>query len=237
MSAQDDLTTGTAGGGNAEATGTPVGGNADELAALREKADLAEKLEREKSQWLAEKGNYEALKREKEAAGFGVAQPPAQAPNAQNELQTVYAQLQYLAAGGDPGAKWQLALLEQQQQLARQNQYLQEMMSVPDSNRDEVNRIVRDHNVTPKAAMLMLKGMKASEAEARIAELEERVRKETAQRTVHTATVGVTASEVGKTVYKGSEYADAIARLKRSGDENGVRQLINKRKNGEIQVT
>lgn len=236
MSEQEIQTTGTAGDGNAEATGTPVGGNADELAALKAKAELAEKLEREKQQWLAEKSNYEALKREREATGFGAAQPPAQAPSAQNELQTVYAQLQYLAASGDPGAKWQLAMVEQQQLLQRQNQYLQEMMSVPDARRDRVNDLVRQYNVTPKAALLMLDGMDKREAEARIAELEERVRKEQAQRTVHTATVGVTASEVGKTVYTGSEYADAIAKLRRQGDDKGVSELMKKRRTGAITV-
>lgn len=233
----EQQTAGTTDGGNAQATGTPVDGNAEDLSALKAKAELADKLEREKAQWLAEKGNYEDLKRQVAANGPAGGQPPAPAAGGQaQELQQAYAQLQLLAAQGDLGAKWQLAQVNELQRVHAQNQYLAEMLEIPDTRRSKVNEIVTQYRVTPRVAQLMLDGMEKREAEQRIAELEERVKQNTSRQTVHTATVGVTASEVGKGIYKGDEYARTISRLKAEGKDGEVAALMQKRRKGEIQI-
>lgn len=231
---EEPTTTGTTADGNAGATGTTAGGNAEELAALKAEN---ERLKQVQQQALAEKTNYEATRRRLEALESAGGQPPTTVADTRAQrLQAVHAQLQVLAGQGDPGAEWQLATLEEIKSQAARNQYLEELLTIPDSRRDKVAEMARQHRVTPKVAALMLKGQEASELEAKVAELEGRVKQEKAQQTVHTATVGVTASEVNKGIMKASDYQSQLKRLQEVGDMAGAKKLVEDRTTGKIQL-
>jgi hypothetical protein len=226
---EEPTTTGTTADGNAEATGTTVDGNAEELAAL--KAEV-EQLRKVKEQALAEKTNYERLKAQVANGPVAGTPPPANG----DALRQAVSTLQYMANQGDVGAQLQVAIIENQQRLDHQNRENAELLEVPDTNRERVKALAKEYGVAPKVAALMLKGQEASDLEARLAEAEGRERKKTAQQTIATATVGVTASEVSKGIYKGSDYVTKLKSLQDSGDVAGARKLVSDRIAGTIKV-
>lgn len=233
----EEQTTGTAEVGNAAetpTTGTPADGNAESLDTLRERIS---NLQNQQSQWLAEKTNYENLKREKEQ-GAWQSPPPPTTNGDDADLNIAFMELQQLANMGDRQAKLQLAQVREARELRAQNAYLQDKLDVPESEREEVEQIARKEGVTLRIARRLRKAEKAEESERRAAEAEKKLAMSAQNPRVATATVtGIPAADVqdGKVIRR----ADWAAVLKKVRDEQGDQAagaLVRRKDAGEIRL-
>lgn len=234
----DEQTAGTVDGGNVEVTpGTPTDGNAD-VDALRQEVI---RLRQVQQQALAEKQNLERLKQENDAlrsqaSRAGAITPPmVPADPMALRMRQALEEKRFLAAQGDADAMLQLGLLEQQQRLNAENQQLRQMLSIPDTERADVERLVHEHGVAPSTARLILRGMRAEEAEKKISAEDMAVRKTEERQRVATTVAPVAASEA-KNILSLDEYGAKLRKLQAENRLDEAAQLRRDRANGKIQL-
>lgn len=180
--AEDPKTTGTPtqdGGDAAQepTTGTPADGGRN--AEGEQSAAELEALKREKEQWLAEKANYEKLKREREQQQAQPAAPPT-TPGYDERAAAALRQLQEAAAGGDVYAEVILALGQAVGQTQGAFRRELEIRDFPAERREAVQTLIneaaaRGEMLSPRTAAQLLDGRELSQREAALKEREDRL--------------------------------------------------------------
>ena len=235
----DDKTAGTTADGTATASGTTVDGNA-EIEALRKRA---EQLEREKQQHLAEKSNYEAAKQRLAELEANLTRPANGNGFNPMRVQAMLAEDIQLASQGDEMAQYRVALAQaaaQGQQIANQTQQqleaLEQLLTIPDSDRGRVKAISKEHGVPPLIAHKILLGERATEAEARLQAREAELMSATNKKPVATAAIGLTAAQTADKAMKRSEFNALYQRLEQENPKEAD-ALLRREDSGELQIT
>jgi hypothetical protein len=243
-----DPTAGTTLDGNAAVTQT-AGTGADGNAQVDERIT---KLEQEKAQWLAEKTNYERTKADLDAANQrieAISQPPASAVDPITaDVQSEYMNLLMQAAAGDPRARFQLAVLQgQQQEMARIRRDAM-LSSLPNDERSEVEQVLQKNPALDVPTARAIAQGNQSAKKLRDYEAREAEAKRMAEEAARAGTPGAStvrpapAAELKNGLIKASELAARYAALNqrvRDGDQKAraeARELGRQIDAGEIKT-
>lgn len=235
----DEQTTGTTVDGNAldGTTGTTADGNAG--MSPDERQEL-ERLRAEKEQHLAEKSNREREQQElretrarleqyeQQRGGY---QPPTMQADPQAQLlqQGIYA-LRQRAAEGDPEAVVQLQIAMEANSARGENAYLRELITIPDSDRAEVEKYSQQFRVSPTLAKKIRDGEKYEDLQKRMAEKESQIQRSNPIQPTPTAGVPVP----NRALTDGGAMTDrdffaktaALEQKARDGDKAAERDLV-----------
>ena len=240
MTTDPNQTAGTEADGNAVASGTTSDGNAgptaEEVEQLRAEN---EQLRRVKDQALAEKSTLEAMKLR--VAQLEQAGTPAPAGNDMMAIQASVMEDVVLARQGDTNAQLRVWMYQQQYQANQRAelaiaevQKFKEMLSVPEADRGEVERIALEKGVTPSVAELILKGTRYDEASRKIQQKEQQIAAQ--RKPVGTAEASVTATQVAKDTMTSAEFNALYDRLEAGGDDKAAMELLRKKESGTLKI-